>query len=376
MSKTTNLVTCLTVIFFLTLLSSCSGLDGRVKQAKDELASRIKTESNGAIELIEFQKTDGGDNNAKILDFNAPSKEYTFDFSATIKYQKDCYKSVNPALHDWEYSSFFTLPQKPEGWESFLDGNPIKYRKGDVVELDGQATFVKNENKWLLKQVEVQSAHHISAVKRDSAIKLLNYANSVYKSSKQPLTVIPIYRKAAAIYGGNYYDAYFNLGIMYNELNNLDSARANLSNACNITPPQADCRFMLAQVYAKANQVDSVEYWLRRASELKEINASDYYLIGTAFGKVGHNLNKAIEYLNKAIEKNPKAELYYEDLAVAYGMAGKFNESVAASLKLIELNPNYPPAYANLSITYRNMGNSSLANEYSEKYKELMRNAK
>jgi Flp pilus assembly protein TadD len=107
----------------------------------------------------------------------------------------------------------------------------------------------------------------------------------------------------------------------------------------------------------------------------KDSDAADFYMIGTGFGKVGNNLKKAIEFLNIAVELNPKKELYYEDLGVAYGMDGQYDMAIATSKKLIQLNANYAPAYNNLAISYGHKGDNKLADKYSKKYDELI-NAK
>jgi tetratricopeptide (TPR) repeat protein len=195
--------------------------------------------------------------------------------------------------------------------------------------------------------------------------------NALYKRYHNPQQVIPVYEKAGAYRVGGYYDAYFNLGIVYNELNAADSARVNLLRAYELKPEQMEPRFLLAQTYAKLNRPDSVEYWLKRGAEVKQPDAGDYYQIGTGFGKVAHNLNAAIAYLKKAVELNPKAELYYEDLAVAYGLSGQYDEAIATSQKLVEVNPKYPAGYFNLSVSWRNKGNTNLANEYYEKARAL-----
>ena len=196
--------------------------------------------------------------------------------------------------------------------------------------------------------------------------------NSLYKRDHKPEEVIPIYEKAGEYRVGGYYDANFNLGIVYNESNQPLKAKINLLKAYDAKPESMEVRFLLAQSYAKLNMPDSVDYWLNRGLELKKQDAADYYLIGTGYGKVGHNLNKAIEFLNKAIELNPKAELYYEDLGVAYGLNQQFDMAIATSQKLIEINPKYAPAYMNLSISYRNKGNNAMADQYKAKYDEVV----
>lgn len=195
--------------------------------------------------------------------------------------------------------------------------------------------------------------------------------NAVYKRTKSAQQVIPIYENAGRFRVGGYYDAYFNLGIVYNETNRADSARVNLLRALSMKPENMECRFLLAQAHAKLNNPDSVIYWLARGSEVKKPDANDYYLIGTAFGKVAGNLPMAIAYLNKAVEMNPKVELYIEDLGVAYGISGQIDMAIATAQKLIELNPKYPAAYMNMSVSYRNKGDTKQAEAYLAKYREL-----
>jgi protein O-mannosyl-transferase len=195
--------------------------------------------------------------------------------------------------------------------------------------------------------------------------------NALYKRNHKPEEVIPIYQNASAYRVGGYYDAAFNLGVVCNESNILPTAKENLLKAIEIKPEVADSRFLLAQVFAKMNMPDSVSYWLQEGNAIRPTAASDYYQVGTAFGKVANNLDMAIVYLQKAIEADPKVELYYEDLGVAYGLSGRYDDAIATSQKLLELNPNYPAAYMNLSVSYRNKGNTALAEQYLAKFNQL-----
>ncbi len=192
--------------------------------------------------------------------------------------------------------------------------------------------------------------------------------NAVYKRYHNPQQVIPIYEKAAAYRVGGYYDASFNLGVVCNESNVLPTAKTNLLKAIELKPEVADSRYLLAQVYAKLNQPDSVEYWLNEGKKIRAIMPADYYQVGTGFGKVAGNFAMSIQYLNKAVEADPKVELYYEDLGVAYGLSGNFDAAIATSEKLIALNPDYPAAYMNISVSYRNKGNVAMAEQWLAKY--------
>lgn len=237
-----------------------------------------------------------------------------------------------------------------------------------------------------LKAIESLPDTSIAKLLLDSAIYHLNEAvriypthsnawllmgNAMYQRDHKATDAIPVYEKAATFRVGGYYDAYFNLGIVYNDANNGTKAKENLLKAYGMKPEVKEIRFLLAQAYAKMNKPDSVNYWLQKGSELKKIEAHDYYQIGTSYGKVANNFPLAIEYLKKAIEMNPKAELYYEDLGVAYGLSGRFDEAIAISEKLIEVNPKYPAGYFNAGVSYRNKGNIAKANEYQAKFEEL-----
>jgi tetratricopeptide (TPR) repeat protein len=200
--------------------------------------------------------------------------------------------------------------------------------------------------------------------------------NSMYQRYNDAQQVIPVYEKASAYRVGGYYDAYFNLGVVYNNTNQALKAKENLLKAHEMKPEVYECRFLLAQSYAKLNQLDSCNYWLKRVEEIKPLSEGDYYLIGTAFGKVANNLPMAIEFLKIAVQKNPKVELYLEDLGVAYGFNKQYDEAIATSNQLIALNPNYPAAYMNLSVSSRMKGNITAADEYLKKYNDLISSRK
>lgn len=195
--------------------------------------------------------------------------------------------------------------------------------------------------------------------------------NALYKRNNDPNEVVPVYQNANAYRVGGYYDAFFNLGVVYNDINKPDSAIANLYRALALKPENTECKFLLAQSFAKLNRSDSVQAWMQRFEQQKPIGAHEYYLLGTAYGKTAGNLNAAIECLKIAHEKAPQVELYLEDLAAAYGFSGKYDEAIATSLQLLALNPNYPAALMNISVSYRNKGNVAQALEYCEKARKL-----
>lgn len=266
---------------------------------------------------------------------------------------KKFFRDLNPYMDETTLNNINMLPDTTLRF-MLLDSSIAHLNEATRI-------YANHSNAWLLLGNAVYKRY--KDVNRKIPVK--------YGEQNLMLNTIEIYESAGKFRVGGYYDAYFNLGVVYNEINRADSARVNLLRALQMKPENMECRFLLAQAHAKLNNPDSVNYWLQRGAEVKKPDAADYYLLGTAFGKVAGNMPLAISYLQKAVEMNPKAELYLEDLGVAYGISGNFDAAIATAQKLIELNPKYPAAYMNLSVSYRNKGNVALADQYMAKYREL-----
>jgi tetratricopeptide (TPR) repeat protein len=79
----------------------------------------------------------------------------------------------------------------------------------------------------------------------------------------------------------------------------------------------------------------------------------------------------AIEYIAKAISYNPNLPVYYEDLAVAYGLKGMPDDARSVSEQCIKKFPDYIPAYRNIAISYNKKGEPQKAHEYDVKIAQL-----
>ena len=195
--------------------------------------------------------------------------------------------------------------------------------------------------------------------------------NASYKLDKDTAKAIEYYQKAAAYRVGGYYDAWYNIGCVQIENNQVALAKENFLKALAIKPEEYACRYNLAEAYKKLMLPDSAIYWYKKTLEVKPLDAASNYMIGTIYGKQLNQLALAIEYLNKAIQCNPNVEVYYEDLGVAYGLSGQYDASIAISNRCIQKFPNYAPAYMNLAVSYRNKGNIQLADQNMQKANQL-----
>ncbi|MEI7596262.1 MAG: tetratricopeptide repeat protein [Bacteroidota bacterium] len=136
-------------------------------------------------------------------------------------------------------------------------------------------------------------------------------------------------------------------------------------------PNDLDKRFELATVLDDAGRYDTAMIVLNNILKVKPNYYQAYNRIGQIYGKRLNNIDQAIVFLEKANSINAKDASVWENLGVAYGFKGKFNESINAFLKAIEFNPKNSQTYFNLSNSYRFLGKKALAEEYIKKGQQV-----
>lgn len=229
------------------------------------------------------------------------------------------------------------------------------------------------------KQTYAQAIEHL-----EKAIQIypshsnawLLLGNALYKYDNKKIDpVLHAYEQAQKFRMGGYYDAYYNIGCVQVENGMPEKSIPNFKKALEIKPKVFECEFNLADAYSKINNLDSSLWWYNQVLREEKVPAltqsNVYFRMGKIYGQQLNNLPMAIRYLNKAIELNPKAEVYYEDLATAYGMSGDYNNAIASSLRCLEINPNYKPALTNLMISYANKGDRAAALQYQKRLQQL-----
>lgn len=146
-----NPSTLLALILFSTIYA-CSAFDDRPEQAKQKLEKRITEESQGAIKLLSFEKTDGIERD--MVEF----KDYMMDFKGVVEIQRDCYKyyiSFSERLFD----NFQVNPEKVnDPMVNFFGVEEVAFKKGERLEISGRAAFINRGNGWETGVVKVTEA--------------------------------------------------------------------------------------------------------------------------------------------------------------------------------------------------------------------------
>ncbi len=118
--------------------------DAKMVNSKNLLESMIRNQSNGAISLESFDKVDG-----KIVNINV----YQLFFTATIIINEEIWKPGN-AVEGW-FHNFTVLKSQPQGWDSYLAGDPKNYKKGQRIKIKGKSTLEKREKGWTVIDISV-----------------------------------------------------------------------------------------------------------------------------------------------------------------------------------------------------------------------------
>ena len=114
----------------------------------------------------------------------------------------------------------------------------------------------------------------------------------------------------------------------------------------------------------------TIKEWAYGISKQKLKASDDLFDKGMEFYK-NEEYRKAIPYLKKATERNPKDETAWFFLGVAYGKLGQLQDAIEALKQAIRIKPDYAKAHFALGVTYFCYGDRGNALEQYKILKSL-----
>jgi tetratricopeptide (TPR) repeat protein len=172
-----------------------------------------------------------------------------------------------------------------------------------------------------------------------------------------------------------YDDAHLLLGNAWYHVRNFPQSFDQYLTILNKNPHHQLAEKNFMQVLAACDSVVLKIEVLKSFLTLRPDHFKANYNLGNILGQYQNNIEASVHYLVKAQSIRPGDYKVAQDLGVAYGMLGKWDESVYWTKKAIELNPNDPTSYINLGVTYRNTGNLTRAHEYFKIAEQFMHHA-
>ena len=231
--------------------------------------------------------------------------------------------------------------------------------------------------------------HGIDIYPENSQTWLL-YANAIYARTGNYHDAIDIYQRCNALRGNSYFDASYNMAVLYYNAGTYDSALMHAEIATKINPEHKEAKSVLSRALAKLGRTkealaiggmdnsslsslaldakDGGNYpealsLAEQALALNNQDATANYVKGICLARYMNRIPEGIPYLQKAIQLNDKNQNWMEDLAVAYGITGQVQETIPLLEKAIAIRPSRQ-LYSNLATSYFKIGNKAKADYY------------
>ena len=161
-------------------------------------------------------------------------------------------------------------------------------------------------------------------------------------------------------------EAYLNMSIIEYNNKSYKKALEHSKQALKYNKVQASIYSQVGKSYFMTGDYDSSTYYLDRAIMFGANSETDYYFLATSENK-NHNHDKAINYINKSIEKNNSKAQYYMVRGDANFGLEKFEEAKNDFEKALSLDPNNNTIYKSLANVYIKLGESDKALQNIEK---------
>lgn len=151
----------------------------------------------------------------------------------------------------------------------------------------------------------------------------------------------------------------------------LNISKTHTIKAAQINPKFHHAFYNLGSIYNELGNADSAIVCLNEVLKLQPTHIATQGLLGSVYGKMKGDFDKAIFYLSKAVFYNPKDGNSYENLGIAYAMKGDIKNAIPTFEKAMQLKPPNAQTYMNLGVLYLQAGDKAKSEEYLNKAFEL-----
>jgi len=149
-----------------------------------------------------------------------------------------------------------------------------------------------------------------------------------------------LFEKAAQKFPENF-EAFFNLGLSYYNIEKIDDAITSLEKAVKLNSGIAEVHFALGECYyQKENKEKAIEAF-SNVLKLQPNNAKAYYNLGITHYKY-NEMKEAINAFEKSIDLEPEYSSAYYQLGLASIKIGDIEKGVQYLEEFLRLNPDAP----------------------------------
>ena len=175
-----------------------------------------------------------------------------------------------------------------------------------------------------LNAVKLEGEGDSPPIDSDKVVALINEGNALISAGK-PDAALAKYNEALKFAeNGEDPEVFFNRGIAYKVMGEIDKAAAEYERALEVTPKYAEALNNLGNIRKDQKQYDEAIRCLELSIEVFPDNPNTYNNLGTVFAMKG-NFNKAALYFTKAVRLQPSYIDARQNLGQAYQRQGRLD---------------------------------------------------
>ena len=176
-----------------------------------------------------------------------------------------------------------------------------------------------------------------------------------------------LWGRVNGVFPGVVREAYFNLGVYYNDNGRAGEAIEQFKKAIEINPRYAMAHNNLGIAYTKNGMLDKAIYEYEQALAINPRHAKAHYNLGVVYFSQG-NFDRAMVKFKDAIALNPNYTEAHYNLGNTYDKKGLWDNAITEHKKAIAINPRHAMAYNNLAVIYcYRKGDLKLAADYCKR---------
>lgn len=146
----------------------------------------------------------------------------------------------------------------------------------------------------------------------------------------------------------NYYSAYIEMGVMYDEKGD-SLALEYYNSAIDIAPNSLEAWYNKGMYYQNRGEVDNALNCYYTINDIDETWPDPYYNEGYIHLLMTNDLDSSIYYFERATQLDPMYYQAFNNMGLAYEKKGDFKNARKYYQKAVEINPNFQLAKDNLN---------------------------
>jgi protein O-GlcNAc transferase len=148
------------------------------------------------------------------------------------------------------------------------------------------------------------------------------------------------------------FQAFFNLGLTYEKLNEKDLALKCYERVLLIDPHDFEALNNAGNIYLKDGDYEKAEVYLNKAVDVNPKFTEGLYNLAVC-NQLQNKDTEAVRIYKKLAIISPRNEKVYNNLGISYQKLGENDKAIKYYQKALEINPNLTLTYTNLGVQYQ-----------------------